>query len=196
MHVTAFEHGQHFFNTYSEYFNNNYFIVELGSMNLNGSLREISPTTQYIGLDMCPGNGVDIVLEDPYVLPFADNSVDVLVSSSCFEHTELFWKSYLECLRVLKPNGLFYMNVPTTGWIHKCPVDCWRFWPDAGRALITWAKRNNMSPCLLESYMDERLDYLDFVAVFCKSAEYKDLYPKRICDSIPTPIMEIRKDIF
>ena len=52
------------------------------------------------------GKGVDIVLEDPYCLPFADNSVDVVVSSSCFEQAEFFWLLFLTISDFI--NGLSY----------------------------------------------------------------------------------------
>ena len=30
---------------------------------------------------------------------------------------------------------LFYLNAPSNGEFHRYPVDCWRFYPDAGGAL-------------------------------------------------------------
>jgi SAM-dependent methyltransferase len=71
-----------------------------------------------------------------YKLPFADGSVDVVLSSSCFEHSEFFWLLFLEILRVLRPEGLFYLNAPSNGPFHRYPVDCWRFYPDSGNALV------------------------------------------------------------
>ena len=42
-----------------------------------------------------------------------NNSIDIVVSISTFEHTEFFWETFLEILRVLKPNGLFFLNAPS-----------------------------------------------------------------------------------
>src|SRR5690606_22164720 len=95
----------------------------------------------YIGLDFEKAKGVDVLLTDPYTLPFENESVDVVVSSSCFEHSEMFWLVFAEILRILKPNGLVYLNAPSNGVVHRYPVDCWRFYPDAGEALATWGKR-------------------------------------------------------
>ena len=64
----------------------------------------------------------------------------------------MFWVSYLEILRILKPVGLFYLNAPSDGAVHKYPVDCWRFYPDSGQALVTWSKRNGFNNVLLECY--------------------------------------------
>ena len=89
-------------------------MLDIGAQDVNGSLRPLVPEgCRYIGLDFEAGPGVDLVLDDPYRLPFDAGSVDTVVSSSCFEHVEFFWLMFNEVLRVLKPNGLFYLNVPS-----------------------------------------------------------------------------------
>jgi len=122
------------------------------------------------------------VLEDPYELPFEDDSLDVVVSSSCFEHSEFFWLSFLEVLRILKPDGLFYLNVPSDGVFHRYPVDCWRFYPDSAVALAKWGRRSGFGSVLLESYTsDQRTDVSnDFVAVFLKDEAFASQYSGRI----------------
>ena len=123
-----------------------------------------------------------MILDDPYTLPFESESVDVVLSSSCFEHSEMFWLLYIEIMRILKPTGVFYLNVPSNGELHRWPVDCWTFYPDSGRALITWAKRNGMNSQLLESYTSTQIgdQRNDFVAVFLKNEAHADKYPNRI----------------
>ena len=89
MHDTAMMYGKLFFETYLEN-SKDLIIVDIGAQNVNGSLREVAPKeNQYIGVDFVEGKGVDVVLTDPYQLPFETASVDVIVSSSCFEHSEL-----------------------------------------------------------------------------------------------------------
>ncbi|MDQ3034541.1 MAG: class I SAM-dependent methyltransferase [Myxococcota bacterium] len=163
-------------------------VVDVGSVDINGSLASVAPPScRYVGLDFAAGKGVDVLIEDPYVLPLESGSVDVIVSSSCFEHSEMFWVLFLEILRVLKPSGLLYVSAPSNGYFHRHPVDCWRFYPDAGRALVTWAKRNGLEPALLESFVSSQSaeDWSDFVAVFVKDASFAPQYPRRIVDSTP-----------
>ncbi|MDR2689633.1 MAG: class I SAM-dependent methyltransferase [Azoarcus sp.] len=139
-----------------------------------------------MGLDFEKAKGVDIVLQDPYILPLENESVDIVVASSVFEHSELFWMLFLETLRILKPYGLFYLNVPSNGIFHRYPVDCWRFYPDSGNALVTWARRNAIPAVLLESYTSTGtkpmagLFWNDFVAVFLKDEKYAAAYQQRI----------------
>lgn len=189
MHPTALKNCQEFKVAYHDTLieiNPDYKIVEIGSQDVNGSLRGIFPPgLEYIGVDFVPGNGVDVILGDPYKLPFDDNSVDVVLCSSCFEHSEMFWLLHLEIIRILKPHGLFYLNVPSNGDVHKWPVDCWRFYPDSAKALVTWANYNNYNIELLESYTSAQNKGIwnDFVAVYCKDANQSCRYLSRILDN-------------
>jgi len=188
MHDTAMIDSKHFFDCYSDFFESTkpIKVIEIGSQDVNGSLRSNCPTAvDYIGVDIVPGKGVDIVLDDPYILPFDAESADIIVSSSCFEHSEMFWILFLEIMRVLKPCGLFYLNAPSNGNFHRYPVDCWRFYPDSGRALITWAKRNGINAALLESYTGQQIAEMwnDFVAVFLKDERFASRFPNRILNS-------------
>jgi SAM-dependent methyltransferase len=158
-------------------------VVDIGAQDVNGSLRELCPPQlAYTGVDFVAGKGVEVVLTDPYKLPFEDGSVDVVVTSSVFEHSELFWLSFLEVLRILKPGGLFYLNAPSNGGFHRFPVDCWRFYPDTGTALVHWAERNGFSPLLLESFVSRQDgdQWNDFVAVFLKDKGCLDRFPHRM----------------
>lgn len=186
MHPSAMNNARLFFSTYfrSE---KPCVVVDIGSQDFNGSMRNVAPShCRYIGVDFSAGAGVDVVLQDPYQLPFADGSVDVVVSSSCFEHVEFFWLMFMEVMRVLKPHGLFYLNAPTNGDYHRYPVDCWRFYPDAGVALVRWAQRNGFKPALLESFVayQEHDIWNDFVAVFIQAESCATEYPGRMLDKL------------
>lgn len=188
MHPTAMENGKIFFETYVPTSSSSIevTVVDIGSQDVNGSLKEVCQNSlKYIGVDSVSGKGVDIVLDDPYKLPFAENSVDIVVSSSCFEHSEMFWVLFLEIMRVLKPEGLFYLNAPSNGVFHRYPVDCWRFYPDSGNALVSWAKRNGYSPSLLESYISTQIvDFWnDFVAIYVKDEAFASKHKNRILHS-------------
>jgi SAM-dependent methyltransferase len=135
MHDTAMEYGAEFFNVYLKNAKD-LTIIDIGSQDINGSLRSVAPpNNKYIGIDFLKAKGVDVVITDQYSLPFDNESVDVIVSSSCFEHSEFFWLLFNEGLRILKPTGLMYINAPSNGPFHRFPVDCWRFYPDSGVAL-------------------------------------------------------------
>jgi SAM-dependent methyltransferase len=185
MHPSALNNCESFFKCYGKHLCQDapVRVIDIGAQNVNGSLRQVCPPAfEYLGLDFAAGKGVDVVLEDPYSLPFDDATVDVAVSSSCFEHSEMFWILFLEVLRTLKPHGLLYLNAPSNGSFHRYPVDCWRFYPDSGKALEKWAYRQGMQPALLESFISHQVvnPWSDFVAVFVKDLNFEQRYPDRM----------------
>jgi SAM-dependent methyltransferase len=170
MHDTAYELGRLFFQTYAGAGKS---ILEVGSMNINGSLRDFKPEgSSYVGIDLAAGNGVDIVVRTVAELPFAGEAFDVIVSTSCFEHDMMFWLTFLEMCRVLTVGGYIYLNAPSKGDYHQYPIDAWRFFPDAGIALCAWAKLNECDIQLLESFITENNTDIwnDCVMIFGKSA--------------------------
>jgi len=190
MHQSAMKYGKEFFEIYCSNDFSGKTIVDVGAQDVNGSLREFCPVgAKYIGVDFVEGKGVDVILADPYQLPFDTESVDVVVCSSVFEHSEFFWLLFLECLRIVKADGLVYLNVPSNGMVHRYPIDSWRLYPDAGQSLVNWARRNGEQALLLESFIAPKLGpvdgegmWNDFVAVFLKHERYANLYNKRITD--------------
>lgn len=142
MHDTSIKNCQRFISNYVT--NDEKKLVEIGSKSYQGqfSFGQLLPEKiKYIGVDFQSGLNVDFVLEDPYTIPIDDNSVDYVISSSCFENSEFFWLSFLEIMRILKPGGLFYLNVPSNGAFHRYSVDCWRFYPDR-EVTIKWSIKN------------------------------------------------------
>jgi SAM-dependent methyltransferase len=67
-----------------------------------------------IGIDIRPFEGVDHVLDlEKDILPFEDNSIDVIKSDHIFEHLgDGFLFCIDECFRVLKPTGVLEISVP------------------------------------------------------------------------------------
>ena len=94
----------------------------------------------YVGVDMESGNNVDLVLTDPHDWSEIDSSsFDVVISGQTLEHDPEFWITIAEIARVLRPNGLCCLIAPSTGPMHRYPLDCWRFYADAGPAVLSWA---------------------------------------------------------
>lgn len=107
-------------------------ILDIGSRNVNGTLRDVRPEgCGYLCVDLGAGPGVDLVLSDPHQLPLAEQSFDMVVSTSCLEHDPMFWLTFLEMCRILRHGGYIYINGPYHGY----PYDHWRFYPDSGMAL-------------------------------------------------------------
>jgi SAM-dependent methyltransferase len=85
------------------------------------------------------GRGTFDVEKDPWHWPMiSDNTYDYVISITAFEHIEFFWMTFLEMVRVTKPDGIIYILAPSTGALHPNPLDCYRFFPDGMRALGKW----------------------------------------------------------
>lgn len=176
MHKTAYNNAKLF---YEQYCSNNILnksILDVGSWDGgNGNLRTIFGNGKYTGLDVQRGPNVDIIYTD--IFPFDNNSFDIIVSSSCFEHVEFFWDLFLEMSRVLKPDGYMYICAPSAGPYHPqhCVSDSWRFYPDSWRSLTRWANKNKYDIILLNSYIDySRIlpdeNWIDSVGIFRKNS--------------------------
>jgi SAM-dependent methyltransferase len=152
-------------------------ILDLGSLDVNGSYREyfhISPWT-YRGVDTVAGENVDIVLKDPYDWQeIRSDTVDVLISGQAFEHIEFFWLTMLEIARVLKPEGLGCIIAPSGGYEHRYPVDCWRFYPDGFAALARFARLEVLEVATQwkpdPKYTDDSNNWQDTMVVFKKAS--------------------------
>ncbi|MTI58512.1 MAG: methyltransferase domain-containing protein [Firmicutes bacterium] len=148
-------------------------VIDIGGANINGSYRDIFSNQRFIykAVDLEENVGVDIVLNEPYSLPFKDNSIDIVLCGQVFEHVEYFWDLFSEIIRILKSDGIFFLIAPSAGPIHKFPVDCFRYNPDA---YVGLAKRENCF--LIDCWRDERGPWKELVGVFSKTKISKFQY--------------------
>jgi hypothetical protein len=138
-------------------------VVDIGAMNVNGSYRQLfEPHIDYIGVDLEAGPGVDVVLDDPYQLPFEDGSVNMVISGQMLEHCAFFWKTFEEISRVLAPGGVCIMIAPSAGPAHY-KVDYYRFYSDAWDAIAEWSGLR-----VVDRWIDPRGQWRDNICVFEK----------------------------
>jgi len=166
MHDTALEIGRLAIEIYAS---KDARILELGSMDVNGSLRQFAPEdSSYLGVDLEPGKSVDMVVEPGKPLPFEDGAFDLILASSVFEHDPAFWATFLDLARLLRKDGHLYINAPSNGKGHRYPEDHWRFYPDSGLALARWATSQGLPVRLIESFTAPRKSDMwnDLDAVF------------------------------
>jgi SAM-dependent methyltransferase len=84
-------------------------VLEIGSLNINGTVRDFFSDCNYIGLDVGAGNGVDIVCQgQEYDAP--DDTFDTVLSCECFEHNPEWVSTFKNMHRMCKPGGLIIMT--------------------------------------------------------------------------------------
>lgn len=89
-------------------------VLEIGSFNVNGSVRELFHECEYIGLDILPGDGVDVVCE-AQKYDASNEYFDTIISCECFEHNPYFIETLQNAIRMLKSGGVLIFTCATTG---------------------------------------------------------------------------------
>jgi SAM-dependent methyltransferase len=154
MHHSAYVNAEKFYHKYCENKIETKKILDVGSYDVNGTMKPIFSKGKYVGMDMEQGPNVDIVGVS-HEIPFKDNEFDIVISSSCFEHDDMFWISFQEMCRVLKDGGYMYIQAPSNGPYHGWPGDNWRFYIDSWKALEKWGKKLGFDIELVEHYIDD-----------------------------------------
>ena len=100
-------------NIFPNYFNRKQ-VLEVGSLNINGTVRDFFTDCYYIGIDVAAGKDVDVVCEgQDYNAP--SDSFDVTISCECFEHNPQWVKTFANMYRMTRPGGIVIMTCATTG---------------------------------------------------------------------------------
>lgn len=101
-------------------------VLEVGSLNVNGSPRKYFWFCNYCGIDLMPGKGVDIVTS--FSPQFNREPVDVIISTEMLEHNSTWRYSLLRMYVLLKPGGLLLITCagpdrPEHGTFRTTPQD-------------------------------------------------------------------------
>lgn len=109
-------------------------VLEIGSLQVQGEqvgdLRPLFADKTFVGCDMMPGDGVDLVgrIES---LPVPDAWAGTVLCLNVLEHAWECRRGVTELRRVTAEGGLALVTAPFTFHIHAYPDDYWRFTPRA-----------------------------------------------------------------
>lgn len=99
--------------------------LDIGSRNVNGSVRDVLHGGEIIGVDMARQRGYVDILCDAQFLPFRDRAFDCVVCFSVIEHSANALRVFTEAIRV--SSGQVYFSIPMMGFpFHEYPIDRWR----------------------------------------------------------------------
>ena len=120
-------------------------ILEVGSKEYGStsSFRGFYAASEYVGIDMAEGQGVDHVVDLTQGLgPLPEASFALAICCSVLEHTPKPWVFAANLTRLVRPGGHLYISVPWVWRYHPYPDDYFRFSPQGVRSLFeefTWA---------------------------------------------------------
>jgi SAM-dependent methyltransferase len=99
------------------------------------------PEEEYLGVDLEPGPGVDLVLD--LTLPWekmdarlAGRRFGTIFCLSVLEHCQAPWRMAENLTRLLRPGGYLLVSAPFAWKFHAYPNDYWRFTPEGIRQLF------------------------------------------------------------
>ena len=89
-------------------------VLEIGSYDINGSVRKFFATpTEYVGVDLIPGPGVDLIAAGHTV--DLGRQFDVVISTECFEHNPFWQETFVNMAGHARAGGLIIMTCASTG---------------------------------------------------------------------------------
>lgn len=89
-------------------------VLEIGSLDINGTVRDLFQDCRYVGVDLELGPGVDRAVQGQLV-DFPSGSFDVTLSAECLEHNPYWRETLANMFRMTRPDGLVLMTCATTG---------------------------------------------------------------------------------
>lgn len=89
-------------------------VVEIGSLDINGSIRQYFHDCDYTGVDVAPGPGVDLVA-DGAELDSHSQQYDVVASCEMFEHNPKWAQTWRNMINLCRPGGLIFFSCATIG---------------------------------------------------------------------------------
>ena len=105
-------------------------VLEVGSRDYGStsSFRDFYAGSEYVGLDMAAGKGVDVVADlTRSIEPLEESYFGLGICCSVLEHVDKPWVFAANLTRLIRPGGLLYMSVPWVWRYHAYPDDYFRF---------------------------------------------------------------------
>lgn len=110
-------------------------VLEIGGR--KNSYREFLGFSNFTNLDLSQTDDQTLVADITHCPEIPDASYDLILSVDVFEHIDRPWKAAEEITRILKPGGLTCHSTLFSWRYHPCPIDYWRFTPEALKFLFS-----------------------------------------------------------
>lgn len=89
-------------------------VLEVGSYDVNGSIREFFENCEYTGLDLMPGPGVDVVVSSGHEYE-TYKRFETVLSCECFEHNPYYFETFENMVSHTCGGGLVIFTCATEG---------------------------------------------------------------------------------
>lgn len=147
-------------------------VLEIGSYDVNGSVRQFFSGADYVGVDLCTGPGVDVV-GDGHSVDFGVDRFDLSISCECFEHNPQWVETFLNMVRMTKPGGVVIVTCASTGRREHGTTRT-RTAASPGTQSIGWDYYCNVSKRMFMKRFDLESIFSDYFVMY--NFAKKDLY--------------------
>jgi SAM-dependent methyltransferase len=89
-------------------------VLEIGSHNVNGSIRPFFAGSEYVGVDLSAGRDVDVVASG-HDVAFPDGRFDLAICCESFEHNPEWLGTFTNMHRMTKPRGMVVVTCASRG---------------------------------------------------------------------------------
>jgi autotransporter strand-loop-strand O-heptosyltransferase len=89
-------------------------VLDIGSLDINGSNRDLFENCDYLGIDVGEGRNVDLISVG-HLFQGPNEYFDTIISTEVFEHDMFYEKTIQNIMRMLKPGGLFLFTCAAPG---------------------------------------------------------------------------------
>lgn len=89
-------------------------VLEIGSYNINGTMRDFFTNCNYVGVDVMEGHSVDVVCKG-HEYDGEDENFNTVLSCECFEHDPYWIQTFANMYRMLESGGLLFFTCASTG---------------------------------------------------------------------------------
>jgi len=89
-------------------------VLEIGSLDICGSVRTFFEDCDYIGIDVAEGPGVDVVCQGQDYTS-EDGLFDIVLSCEAMEHNPMWKETFLNMIRLTRPGGMVLMTCASFG---------------------------------------------------------------------------------
>jgi SAM-dependent methyltransferase len=142
-------------------------VLEVGSLDINGSVRGLFADCDYTGVDLELGPGVDLACQGQ-LAEFSTGHFDTVISAECLEHNPYWRETFANMLRMTRPGGLVLVSCATTGRLEHGTT---RTNPDASpfTAAAAWDYYRNLTGADLEAslnlsgWLADRASWVNFI---------------------------------
>lgn len=108
-------------------------VLDIGSLDVNGTPRGLFSPEEYLGIDIVDGKGVDDIVDVCDLPPGFPLDWDVVLCLNTLEHMREFWV----CLGDIFPNCEYlFISVPGISFPEHHKPDYWRFTEQAVREVL------------------------------------------------------------